>query len=143
MTRKDSDLFKTRDRLAQLEQEYVQLKEVNRGLTQQLRDAEVDMGEERRQRQSELREFERIKLIGKGKIEGIEAEMDTLKAKGKAMIEEREQRIAYLEGVIEGVKSEGVDVQEGLRGEWDRERSQIMHNHSKEIERKEEVIRDL
>jgi hypothetical protein len=52
------------------------------------------MGEERRQRQSELREFERLKQIGKAKIEGIEAEMETLKAKGKAMIEEREKRIA-------------------------------------------------
>jgi hypothetical protein len=31
--------------------------------------------------------------------------METLKAKGKAMIEERDERIAYLEGVVEGVKS--------------------------------------
>ena len=115
MTRKDSDLFKTRDRLAHLEQEYVQLKEHNRGLTQQLRDLEVDMGEEKRQRQAEQREFERVKQMGKAKIDGIEAEMETLKAKGKAMIEERDQRIAYLEGVVEGVKNEGVDVQEGLR----------------------------
>jgi hypothetical protein len=67
---------------------------VNRGLTQQLREAEVDMGEERRQRQSEQREFERLKQIGKAKIEWIEAEMETLKAKGKAMIEERDQRIS-------------------------------------------------
>ena len=110
MTRKDSDLFKTRDRLAHLEQEYVQLKELNRALTQQLRDVEVDIGEEKRQRQSEEREFERMKQIGKAKIEGIEAEMETLKAKGKAMIEERDERIAYLEGVVEGVKSQGVDV---------------------------------
>jgi hypothetical protein len=36
--------------------------------------------------------------------------METLKAKGKAMIEERDERIAYLEGVVEGVKSQGVDV---------------------------------
>ncbi len=50
MTRKESDLHKTRDRLSQLERDCMTLKEHNRELTATLEDARIDLKEEQRMR---------------------------------------------------------------------------------------------
>jgi hypothetical protein len=107
MTRKDSDLFKTRDRLSTLERDCMQLKEHNREIASSLEDARADLKEEQRMRAADSKEHSRLKLLGMEKIQELESEVRDIKERGKAMIVERDQRIQEMELVIQSMTQEG------------------------------------